>query len=179
MWIQGHLRRALMDTTRIIPTCVHPTVTMDQVGSRTESLSALGRGAGVGTISIGDVAMAGGATMEEAGDIPGAEDFAAALGTVTPVEADVPSMAVDAASMEAYMLTADEVSVEGDGATAVLVMPSVEAGAEVAAASEAVDVASVEADMHAAVADTEAEAVMVVGTGRFRSKSELQLRRYR
>ena len=108
----------------------------------------------------------------------GAEDIAVGSVTATPVEAGVLSMAVDAASMEAEPW-ADVVSVAGDVPTAVLDMPSMEDEAEVAAASVAVDVASVEADTLTAVADMEAVAVMVVeadmvvGTGRFASKSKL------
>ena len=40
MWIPGHPRRALMATTPIIPTPVHPTVTMGLAGSRAESFLA-------------------------------------------------------------------------------------------------------------------------------------------
>ena len=162
--IPGHLRRALMATTPITPTHACPTATMDLAGSQAESLLASGRGgAGVGTASMGDVALAGGATMEADGPFPGAEDFAVGSVTVTPVEADaasveadVPSVAVDAASVEA-----DTASVEAD-------VPSV----AVDVASVAVDMPSVEADM--ATVEAEAEAVpTVVGEGRFRYNSKL------
>ena len=93
---------------------------MDLAGSQAESLLASGRGgAGVGTASMGDVALAGGATMEADGPFPGAEDFAVGSVTVTPVEADaasveadVPSVAVDVASV-----AVDMPSVEADMAT--------------------------------------------------------------
>ena len=106
-WIPGHLRRARMATTPITLTHARPTVTMDLAGSRAESLLASGPGgAGVGATSMGDVALAGGATMEAGGPFPGAEDIAVGSVTVTPVEADVasvvadvPSMAVDVASV--------------------------------------------------------------------------------
>jgi hypothetical protein len=93
--------------------------------------------------------------MEADGPFPGAEDFAVSSGTDMSVEADVPSMAVDVASGEA------------DAASVAVDAPSVEG-----------DTASVEADMAAVVADipsaeAEAEAVMVAGAGRFRSKPKL------
>ena len=122
---QGHLRRARMATTPITLTHARPTVTMDLAGSPTESLLASDPGAGVGTASMGDVALAGGATMEAGGPFPGAEDFAVGSLTVTPVEADVASAEADVASVEADMpsVEADIASVEAD-------MPSVEAEAE-------------------------------------------------
>jgi len=169
--IPGHLRRALMATTPITLTHARPTATMDLAGSQAESLLASGRGgAGVGTASMGDVALAGGATMEADGPFPGAEDFAVGSVTVTPVEADVasavadapsavadvPSMAVDVASVEA-----DVPSVAVDVASVAVDVPTV-----------AVDMPSVEADM--ATVEAEAEAVpMVVGAGRFRYNSKL------
>ena len=125
-WIPGHLRRARMATTPITLTHARPTVTMDLAGFRAESLLASGPGgAGVGTTSMGDVALAGGATMEAGGPFPGAEDFAVGSLTVTPVEADVASAEADVASVEADMpsVEADIASVEAD-------MPSVEAEAE-------------------------------------------------
>ena len=123
---------------------------MDLAGSQAESLLASGRGgAGVGTASMGDVALAGGATMEADGPFPGAEDFAVGSVTVTPVEAD-------AASVEA-----DVPSVAVDVASVAVDVPTV-----------AVDMPSVEADM--ATVEAEAEAVpMVVGAGRFRYNSKL------
>ena len=156
-YIPGHLRRARMATTPITLTHARPTVTMDLAGFRAECLLALGPGgAGVGTTSMGDEALAGGvtteaggATMEPDGPFPDAEDIAVGSVTVTPVEADVPSMAVDVAS----------VAVD---------VPSV----AVDVASEAVDMPSGEADM--ATVEAEVEAVpMVVGTGRFRHNSKL------
>jgi len=123
---QGHLRRARMATTTITPMHAHPTATMDQAGSRAESFLASGPGgAGAGTTSMADVALAGGATMEAGGPFPGAEDFAVGSLTVTPVEADVASAVADVASVEADMpsVEADIASVEAD-------MPSVEAEAE-------------------------------------------------
>ena len=183
--IPGHLRRALMATTPITPTHACPTATMDLAGSQAESLLASGRGgAGVGTASMGDVALAGGATMEADGPFPGAEDFAVGSVTVTPVavdaasvEADVPSVAVDAPSVEADVasvvvdvasVAVDVASVVADVASVVADVPSV--GVDVA--SVGVDVASVEAGM--ATVEAEAEAVpMVVGAGRFRHNSKL------
>ena len=101
---QGHLRRARMATTTITPMHAHPTATMDQAGSRAESFLASGPGgAGAGTTSMADVALAGGATMEAGGPFPGAEDFAVGSLTVTPVEADVASAEADVASVEADM----------------------------------------------------------------------------
>src|SRR5271157_3988724 len=70
--IPGRLRRA-------------PTVTMDRAGSPAESLLASGPGgAGVGTTSMGDVALAGAATMEAGGPFPDAEDIAVGSVTVMP-----------------------------------------------------------------------------------------------
>jgi hypothetical protein len=112
---------------------------------------------------MGDVALADGATMEAGGPFPGAEDFAVGSVTVTPVEADVPSMAADAASVEA-----DEPSVAVGVASAAVGVAS----AAVDVASAAVDMPSVEADM--ATVGAEEEAVpMVVGAGRFRYNSKL------
>ena len=107
--IPGHLRRARMATTPLTLTHARLTVTMDLAGFRAECLLALGPGgAGVGTTSMGDVALAGAATMEAAGPFPDAEGIAVGSVTVTPVEADVasvvadvPSMAVDVASVAA------------------------------------------------------------------------------
>ena len=115
-----------------------------------------------------DVALAGGATMEVGGPFPGAEDIAVGSVTVTPVEADVPSMAADAASV-----VGDVPSVAVDVASVAVHVPSVAADAPSVAVdvpSAAVDMPSVEADM----ATVEAEAVpMVVGAGRFRHNSKL------
>ncbi len=156
-WITGHLRRARMATTPLTLTPARPTVTMDLAGFRAESLLASGRGgAGVGTASMGDVALAGGATMEAGGPFPGAEDFAVGSVTVTPVAVDVPSVAVDVPSM-----AADVASVVAD-------TPSEAADV----ASVAVDVPSVAVDMP--TVEAEAEAVpMVVGAGRFHHNSKL------
>ena len=119
---------------------------MDPAGSRTESLLASGRGAGVGVMagaadgavaivaSTGDVVMAAGATTEADAPSPVAEVIAVGSVTVTPVVVDVPSTAVDVASVVAV------------AASVVADMPSVEA---------------------------EAEAVMVVDAGRFRHNSKL------
>ena len=162
MWIQGHLRPAPMVITLTTRTHARPTVTMDLAGSRAESLLAWGRGDGVGTASMGDLAMAGEATMEAGGPFRGAADLAAGSVMVTPVEEDVLTAEVAGASME------DAVSVEA-------VVPTAEvdgASVGVAAASVEVDVASVEGDMEAGVVMV-VGAVMVVGTGRFRPKSRL------
>jgi hypothetical protein len=102
--------------------------------------------------------------MEARGPFPGAEDFAVGSVTVTPVEPDAPSVAVDVLSMgaDAASLEPDAPSVAVDVASAVVVdVPTV----VVDAASVAVDMPSVEA---------EEEAVpMVVGAGRFRHNSKL------
>src|SRR5208337_4086921 len=149
-WIPGHLRRARMATTPITLTHARPTATMDLAGFRAESLLASGRGgAGVGGASLGDLALAGGATTEARGPFPGAEDFAVGSVTVTPVEADVASVVADVPSM-----AVDVPSMAVDAASVAVGMPTVEA-----------DMAAVEA---------EAEAVpMVFGAGRFRHNSRL------
>ena len=123
---------------------------MDLAGSPAGSLLASGLGGvGVGTTSSGDVALAGGATMEAVAPLLGAEDIAVGSVTVTPVAADEPSMVVDVASVAADV-------------------PSV----AVDVASEAVDMPSVEAGM--ATVEAQAEAVpMVVDAGRFRHNSKL------
>ncbi|MGB9485648.1 MAG: hypothetical protein WCD04_06000 [Terriglobia bacterium] len=131
----------------------------------------------MGTASMGDVALAGGATMEAGGPFPGAEDFAVGSVTVTPVDADVASVVADVASV-----AVDVPSVEAGVASAAVDVPSVEAGVasvEADVATGAVDVASVAVDMPTVEADmatveAEAEAVpMVVGAGRFRHNSNL------
>jgi len=155
-WIPGHLRRARMATTPITLMHARPTVTMDLAGFRAESLLAWGPGAGVGAASLGDLALAGGATMEAGGPFPGAEDFAVGSVTVTPVEADVASVVVDVASVAAGV------------ASVVVDMPSV----AVDVASVAVDIASVEADMATVEAEAEADP-MVGGAGRFRHNLKL------
>ena len=107
--IPGHLRRARMATTPIILTHARPTVTMDLAGSRAEPLLASDPGgAGVGTTSMGDVALAGAATMEAEGAtmgargaFPGKEHIAVGSVTVTPLEADVASVVADVPSMAA------------------------------------------------------------------------------
>ena len=162
-WIRGHLRRARMATTPLTPTDAHPTATMDLAGSRAESLLASGRGAVAIVASMGDVALAAGATTETGRPFPGAEDFAVGSVTVTPVEADVASVVADMPSV-----AVDVASVVADVASVVADVPSV--GVDVA--SVGVDVASVEAGM--ATVEAEAEAVpMVVGAGRFRHNSKL------
>jgi hypothetical protein len=100
--------------------------------------------------STGDVALADGATTEAA-----TEDFAVGSVTVTPVAVDVPSVAVDVASVAVGVASVgvDMPSVMADVAPVVADMPSV-----------AADVAPVVA---------EAEAVVVVGAGRFRHNSKL------
>jgi hypothetical protein len=155
--IPGRLRRVRMATTPITLTHARPTVTMDLVGSRAESLLASGLGGvGVGATSLGDLALAGGATMEAVAPLPGAEDIAVGSVTVTPVEADVASVAADVPLVEA------------DVASEAADVPSV----AVDVASEAVDMPLGEAGM--ATVEAEAEAVpMVVGTGRFRHNSKL------
>jgi hypothetical protein len=151
----GYLRCARMATTTITPMHAHPTATMGQAGSRAESLLASGRGAVAIVASMGDVALAAGATTETGRPFPGAEDFAVGSVTVTPVEAGVASVEADMPSVEA-----DMPSVEVDMASAEAGMPSVEA-----------DMASVEADMPSV--EAEAEAVpMVVGAGRLHHQLE-------
>ncbi len=89
--IPDHLRRVRMATTPITLTHARPTVTMDRAGFRAESFLASGLGGvGVGATSLGDLALAVGATMEAVAPLPGAEDTAVGSVTVTPVEADVP-----------------------------------------------------------------------------------------
>ena len=177
-WIRGHLRHAHMATTPLTPTVAHPTATMDLAGSQAESLLASGPGgAGVDAASMGDVALADGATTETGGLFPGAEDFAVGSVTVTPVAADVasvvadvPSMAVDVASVAVGVasVAADVASVAVDVASVAVDVPSVAVGV----ASVAVDVPSVAVDVASVAA--EAEAVpMVVGGGRFRYNSKL------
>ena len=155
--IPGRLRRARMATTLITLTLARPTVTMDLAGFRAESLLASGPGGvGVGATFMGDLALAGGATMEAGGSFPDAEDTAVDSVTVTPIEADVASAVADVPSM-----AVDVVSAAVD-------VPSVEADV----ASEAVDVPSGEADM--ATVEAEAEVVpMAEGAGRFRHNSQL------
>jgi len=144
---------------------------MDPAGSPVESLLASGLGGvGVGATSLGDLALAGGATMEAVAPLPDVVGTEEGSVTVTPVEvdvasvvADVPSMAVDEPSVEADVASeeVDVPSVAVDVASAVVDAPSVEA-----------DVASVEAGM--ATVEAEAEAVpMVVDAGRFRHNSKL------
>ena len=144
---------------------------MDLADSQAESLLASGPGgAGVDAASMGDVALADGATTETGGLFPGAEDFAVGSVTVTPVAADVasvvadvPSMAVDVASVAVGVA-----SVAVDVASVAVDVPSVAVGV----ASVAVDVPSVAVDVASVAA--EAEAVpMVVGGGRFRYNSKL------
>jgi hypothetical protein len=104
---------------------------------------------------MGDVALAGEATMEADGPSM-AVDVASVAVDAPSVEADGPSMAVDVASV-----AVDAPSVEADG-------PSM----AVDVASVAADMPTVEADM--ATVEAEAEAVpMVVGAGRFRHNSKL------
>src|ERR1019366_7816719 len=93
-WIRGHLRRARMATTPLIPTDVHLTATMDLAGSRAESLLASDLGAGVDAASMVDEALAGGATMEADGPSLDPEDSEVGTVAVTPVGADVASVAV-------------------------------------------------------------------------------------
>jgi hypothetical protein len=118
---------------------------------------------------MGDVALAGGATMEADGPFPGAEDIAVGSVTVTPVEADVASAVADVRSMAVDVVSAavGVPLVEADVATEAVAVPM---GA-VDVASVVVDVA-VEAGM--ATVEVEAEAVpMVVDAGRFRHNSKL------
>src|SRR5208337_4623838 len=146
-----------MATTPITLTHARPTVTMDLAGFRAEFLLASGPGgAGVGTTSMGDEALAGGATMDAGGPFPGAEDFAVGSVTVTQVEADVASVVADVPSV-AVDVPSEAVDVPSEA---------------VDVPSEAVDMASGEADM--ATVEAEAEAVpMVVGAGRFRHNLKL------
>jgi len=162
--IPGRLRRARMVTTPITLTHARPTVTMDLAGSRAESLSASGPGGvGVGATYLGDLALVGEATTEADGPFPGAEDIAVGSVTVTPLEADVPSVVVGVPSVEA-----DVPSVAVD-------VPSVAvdvASGAVDVALGAVDMPSEEADM--ATVEAEAEAVLMAdGAGRFRHISKL------
>src|SRR5271157_2892706 len=92
----GHLRCARMATTTITPMHAHPTATMDQAGSRAESLLAPGRGAVAGgamaTMAVGD-SMGDAATTDAVRPIPGAEDSAVGTAMGMPaatltVEAD-------------------------------------------------------------------------------------------
>src|SRR5271157_3746384 len=137
----GHLRRALTATTTIIPMPAYPMATMDQAGSRTESLLASGRGAEAIVASTGAVAF------------PAAEDSAGESVVVTPVEVDV-------GSAEAVVPMVDVGSVGATVASAEAAVPMV----EVAVGSAGATVASVEAVM----VEAEVEAVpMVVGAGRF------------
>ena len=133
---------------------------------------------------MGDVALAGGATMEAGGPFPGAEDFAVGSVTVTPVEADVASVVVDVPSMvvDVPSMAVDVPSVAVDVPSVAVDVPSVAVdvpSVAVDVASVAVDVASVAVDMPTVEADmatveAEAEAVpMVVGAGRFRHNSKL------
>ena len=169
--IPGRLRRAHMATTPLTPTPARPTVTMDRAGFRAESLLASGPGgAGVGATSLGDSALAGGATMEAGGPFPDAEDIAVGSVTVTPLEADVASVVVGVPSMAVDVASAavDVPLVEADVASEEVDVPSV----AVDVASVVVDVPSVEADV--ATVEAEAEAVpMVVDAGRFRHNSKL------
>jgi hypothetical protein len=174
MWTQGHHRRAPTATTPLTPTDARPTATMDLAGSQAESSLASGPGAGVDAASMVDAdstgdaatATADEATTEAGRPFPGAEDFAVGSVTATPV-ADVPSAeavavlaAVDAASVVVAVRSA-----EADVASAVVGVPPVAADAP----SVVADVASAAADIPVVVvADTPvAEAVMVVGAGRF------------
>ena len=123
---------------------------MDLADSQAESLLASGPGgAGVDAASMGDVALADGATMEAGGLFPGAEDFAVGSVTVTPVAADVASVVADVLSMAVDV-----------------------ASVAVGVASVAVDVPSVAVDVASVAAEAEA-APMVVGGGRFRYNSKL------
>jgi hypothetical protein len=165
--IPGRLRRARMATTPLTHTHAHPTVTMDLAGFRAECLLASGPGgAGVGTISMGDVALAGAATMEAGGPFPDAEGIAVGSVTVTPVEADVASVVADGPSMAVDVASAvGAPSVEADVASEAVDVPSV----VVDVASVVVGVASAEA----ATVEAEAEAVpMVVGADRLRHSSK-------
>ena len=159
--IPGRLQLAHMVTTPITLTHARPTVTMDLAGFRAECLLALGPGgAGVGTSSMGDVALVGAATMEAGGPFPDAEGIAVGSVTATPVEADVASVVADVPSMAA------------DAASAGVGVPSV----VVDVASEEVDVPSVVvgvASAEAATVEAEAGAVpMVVGADRLRHSSK-------
>jgi len=154
--IPGRLRRARMVTTLITLMHARPTVTMDLVGSRAESLLALGLGGvGVGATSSGALALAGGATMEAVAPLPGAEDIAVGSVTLTPVEAGEPLVVV----VDVALVVAD---VASEAADALSVAADV--------ASEAVDMPSVEAGM--ATVEAEAEAVMAVGAGSFHHELE-------
>src|ERR1039458_857823 len=180
-WIRGPLRCARMATTPLTPTDAHPTATMDLAGSRAESLLASGLGAGVDAASMGDVALADGATTEAGRPFPGAEDFAVGSVTVTPVEVDVASVVADMPSTEVDVasVAADMPSTEVDVASVGVDMPSTAvdvAPVVVDMPSVAVDVAPVVADMPSVAVDVapvvaEAEGVMVVVAGRFRHNS--------
>jgi len=160
--IPGRLQLAHMVTTPITLTHARPTVTTDLAGFRAESLLASGPGgAGVGTSSMGDVALVvGAATMGAGGPFPDEEGIAVGSVTATPVEADVASVVADVPSMAA------------DAASAGVGVPSV----VVDVASEEVDVPSVVvgvASAEAATVEAEAGAVpMVVGADRLRHSSK-------
>jgi len=171
-WIPVRLPYALTATTLITLTLARPMGTTDLAGFRAESLSASGRGVGAGatsTAGVGtmadaaimvDVDTAEAATTGAARPLPRAEDFA----ETATAEADVPSLAPDAASVAVAVASVDVPSVAAldvpseaaDVASAVVAVPLAEADV----ASEAVAIPLV-------VADT-VGAVMVVGIGRFR-----------
>ena len=172
-WFRGHLQCARMATTPLTPTHVHPTATMDQAGSRVEFLLASGRGVGVDAAFTGAGALADADTTEAGRPFPGAEAFAVESVTGTPVAAhvltvgvDVPTTEAGVASVEVDVPTAeaDVALVEADVPTAEAGVASVEADMPTAEA----DAALVVADMPSAEAGMAvAEAVMVVGAGRF------------
>jgi len=144
---------------------------MDLAGFRAEFLLASGRGVGDAATTAGVDSTVDVATAEEAGDpFPAAEDFAVGSVTVTAeapdvasVEADVLSVAVAVASAVPDVPSAAPAVASVVDPSAAVDMPSVEAAVPLVE----VDAASVEVDIPLAEADT-VEAVMVVGTGRFR-----------
>jgi len=104
-------------------------------------------------VSTGDAVLAAGATTETGGALPRAEDSAVGLVTVTPVEAEMPTVAVvDIVAVAAASTAAAVPIVVVDAASAAVDVPLVVA-----------DAPSVEGGM----VEVEVEAVpTVVGAGR-------------
>ena len=138
--------------------------------------------AGVGATSMGDLALARGATMEVGGPLPGAEHIAVATVTVTPLEAEVaslvahvPSMGLDVASLvaDAPSMAVHVASLVADAPSMAVHVASVAADVPPVAA----DVASAEVDIPSVEAEAEAATVeavpTVVGADRFRHNSKL------
>ncbi|MGO8732746.1 MAG: hypothetical protein ACLQVM_08125 [Terriglobia bacterium] len=149
-----------MATTTITPMHAHPTATMDQAGSRAESLLAPGRGAVAGgamaTMAVGD-SMGDAATTDAGRPIPGAEDFA--VGTAMGMPAATLTVEADRASRVVAEAEAD----------------SMEEVATSAVEAEADSMAEAETSAVEVVAGSMAEAeTTVVGAGRLHHKLEAQ-----